>query len=136
LACQTRRIAAIVAIAGAMDSDTKCGFRTPVSLLNIHGTLDRTIKFSGGVLNDHPYTSAQQTVETIATTNECTPAGITKKDFEPTIKGHETLVTHYTCQSQSQIQYWKIRGGSHSPKLPRDFAEQVITFLLQQSIQR
>ena len=132
-ACKTNKVAAIVAIAGAMDEESDCTPSTPVSLLNIHGTADKTIKVAGGVMNNFPYTSAKSTVTRIALANKCSKPAITKKDFEPTIKGTETTVINYSCDSHTHLQYWKIANGSHSPKLPADFAEQVISFLLKQS---
>ena len=132
-ACKTNKVAAIVAIAGAMDTESDCKPSTPVSLLNIHGTADKTIKIDGGVLNNFPYTSAKSTVTKVALLNKCYSPAVSKKDFEPTIKGPETTVINYTCDTHAHLQYWKIAKGSHSPKLPADFAEQVITFLLNQS---
>ena len=132
-ACKTNKVAAIVAIAGAMDVEPDCTPSTPVSLLNIHGTADKTIKLDGGVMNDNPYTSAKSTVTRIALANKCSYPEITKKDFEPTIKGPETTVINYTCETHTHLQFWKIAKGSHSPKLPIDFAEQVISFFLKQS---
>ena len=132
-ACKTNKVAAIVAIAGAMDAEPDCAPSTPVSLLNIHGTSDKTIKIDGGVMNNNSYTSAKSTVTRIALVNKCSSPVITKKDFEPTIKGPETTVINYSCESHTHLQYWKIANGSHSPKLPSDFAEQVISFLLKQS---
>jgi polyhydroxybutyrate depolymerase len=132
-ACRTNRVAAIVAIAGAMDSYSDCTPKAPVSLLNIHGTADKTIKVTGGVLNNFAYTSASTTVKTIASVNKCSNPTSAKKDFEPTIKGAETTIFNYACDTHTHLQFWKIKDGSHSPKLPSDFAQQVISFLLQQS---
>ena len=132
-ACKTNKVAAIVAIAGAMDTESDCKPSTPVSLLNIHGTADKTIKIDGGVLNNFPYTSAKSTVTKVALLNKCHSPAISKKDFEPAIKGPETTVINYTCETHTHLQYWKIAKGTHSPKLPADFAEQVISFLLNQS---
>ena len=132
-ACKTNKVAAIVAIAGAMDTESECTPSTPVSLLNIHGTADKTIKIDGGVLNNFPYTSAKSTVTKVALLNKCYSPAVSKMDFEPTIKGPETTVINYSCDTHTHLQYWKIAKGSHSPKLPSDFAEQVISFLLKQS---
>jgi polyhydroxybutyrate depolymerase len=132
-ACKTNKVAAIVAIAGAMDVNPECTPSAPVSLLDIHGTADKTIKIDGGVLNVNPYTSATETVKTIAQVNKCSNPTTSKKDFEPTIKGAETTVINYSCDTHTHLQFWKIGKGSHSPKLPSDFAQQVISFLLQQS---
>jgi polyhydroxybutyrate depolymerase len=131
-ACKTNRVAAIVAIAGAMDVDPECTPSTPVSLLDIHGTADKTIKANGGFMNGFPYTSAATTVKTIARVNKCSNPTTSTRDFEPTIKGAETTVFNYSCDTDTHLQFWKIAKGSHSPKLPSDFAQEVVTFLLQQ----
>jgi polyhydroxybutyrate depolymerase len=125
-----------VAIAGAIDTKPDCVPTNPVSLLDIHGTADKTIKIAGGVMNNAPYTSAFKTVDTIASVNKCSKPVTSKKDFEPTIKGPETTVIQYSCSTHTDLQFWKIANGSHSPKLPSDFAEQVISFLLKQSKSR
>jgi polyhydroxybutyrate depolymerase len=132
-ACKTRRVAAIVAIAGAMDQRPECLPTTPVSLLNIHGTADKVIKVNGGVMNNNSYTSAATTMKTIASLNKCSKQTQAKKDFEPTIKGAETTIINYACDTHTHLQFWKIKDGSHSPKLPSDFAQLVISFLLKQS---
>ena len=132
-ACKTNKVAAIVAIAGAMDANPECTPSSPVSLLDIHGTADKTIKVNGGVMNGYPYTSAATTVKTIAQVNKCSNPTTSMKDFEPTIKGTETTVFNYFCDTHTHLQFWKIAKGSHSPKLPADFAQQVISFLLRQS---
>jgi polyhydroxybutyrate depolymerase len=132
-ACKTNKVAAIVAIAGAMDASPECTPSTPFSLLDIHGTADKTIKINGGVMNANSYTSAATTVKTIAQVNKCSNSTTSKKDFEPTIKGAETTVINYSCDTHTHLQFWKIAKGSHSPKLPVDFAQQVISFFLQQS---
>jgi len=132
-ACKSNQVAAIVAIAGAMDSNPECTPTTPVSLLNIHGTADKTIKVAGGVMNNNSYTSAATTMKTIASLNKCSKQTQAKKDFEPTIKGAETTIINYACDTHTHLQFWKIKDGSHSPKLPSDFAQLVISFLLKQS---
>jgi polyhydroxybutyrate depolymerase len=132
-ACQTNKVAAIISIAGAMDSNPQCTHSNPVSLLDIHGTADRTIKIDGGVMNTFAYTSAATTVNKIATLNKCNNPATAKKDFEPALKGAETTIFNYSCDSHTHLQFWKIAGGSHSPKLPLDFAKQVINFALKQS---
>ena len=132
-ACKTDKVAAIVAIAGAMDVNPDCTPATPVSLLNIHGTADKTIKVDGGVMNDFAYTSAATTVDKFVAVNRCAQATAEKKDFEPSIKGSETTIFDYVCGTHAELQYWKIADGSHRPQLPKDFAQQVISFLLKQS---
>jgi polyhydroxybutyrate depolymerase len=131
-ACKTNKIAAIVTIAGAMDDAADCTPSAPLSLLNIHGTADKTIKVAGGVMNDFAYTSAKTTVKKIAAASKCVDPVKQKRDFEPTIKGLETTVFDYTCGSPTHLQYWEIKDGEHRPNLPADFAQQVMDFLLKQ----
>lgn len=133
-ACATNRVAAIVTLAGAMDTDAECSPSTPTALLNIHGTADATIKINGGALNTFAYTSAAQTNEKFTSVNQCTkPATKKKKDFDPSLKGSETSVFTYTCATGAPVQFWQVKDGLHSPRLPKDYAEQVISFLLKQS---
>jgi polyhydroxybutyrate depolymerase len=97
-ACTTGQAAAVISLAGALDEDFSCSPSKPFSLMQIHGTADDVIKFSGGILNEHAYTSAEETVRRV-------------KALGP-IKA--TL--------------WKIQDGSHSPVLPKNFAEKVLSF--------
>lgn len=130
-ACTTGRAAAVVSLAGAMDTDSQC--LHPFALLQIHGVADKTIKIGGGVLNNHSYTSATETISRVAVLNKCTrpqfsQATFTKKDFEPRVPGLETTVQTLTGCNAPVI-YWRIARGSHSPALPGNYAEQVLTFL-------
>ena len=132
-ACSTGRIAGVVSLAGAMDTDTQCESEQPFTFLQIHGTEDSTIKFGGGVHNFHPYTSAEETVNRIATLNQCKVSpfaqiALKKKDFDRSIQGFETTVhTLEGCKAPTAL--WRISGGLHSPKLPTNFADQVISYL-------
>jgi polyhydroxybutyrate depolymerase len=132
-ACSTGRIAGVVSLAGALDADAQCESAKPFSFLQIHGTEDATIKFGGGVHNFHPYTGAEETVNRIATINQCiaptfTPIAVKKIDFDRSIPGQETTVQSGAgCKAPTVL--WRISGGLHSPKLPSNYAEQVLAFL-------
>jgi polyhydroxybutyrate depolymerase len=132
-ACSTARIAGVVSLAGALDIDAQCESTRPFSFLHIHGTEDTTIKFGGGVHNFHPYTSAEETLNRIAAINQCatstiTQAALKKIDFDRSIPGLETTVqSALGCRAPTVL--WRISGGLHSPKLPSNYAEQVIAFL-------
>ncbi len=126
-------LAAVVSLAGAMDTDMQCASSKPFALLHIHGVADPTIKIDGGALNKGTYTSATETLSRVAAVNKClTPkfsqATFTKKDFEPTIPGTETTV-HKLTNCQAPVIYWRIARGAHSPKLPANYAEQILTFM-------
>lgn len=133
-ACSTGTVAAVVSLAGALDSDYSCTSKKPFALLQIHGVADKTIKIDGGALNGHTYTSAKQTIQAIAQVNQCpqsslSQAAFTKKDFDPSIPGAETTVESFSgCAAP--ITYWRIARGAHSPRLPADYAEQVLRWIL------
>lgn len=132
-ACATGRIAGVVSLAGAMDRDAQCEDSAAFSFLQIHGTQDATIKFDGGVHNYHPYTGAEETVSRIAALNACsqspfTQVALKKKDFDRGIAGAETTIHTLTgCKAPTVL--WSISGGAHSPKLPSNYADQIISFL-------
>jgi polyhydroxybutyrate depolymerase len=132
-ACSTGAIAGVVSLAGALDGNYQCESKRPFAFLQIHGTADKTIKIDGGVMNGYAYTSAKETISRVAATNKChspsiSQSAFTKKDFEPTIAGLETTVESLSgCAAP--VLYWRIARGSHSPKLPANYAEQVLTFL-------
>ncbi len=134
-ACNSGKVAGVVSLAGAMDSDFECLSTNPFAFLHIHGVADTTIKINGGVHNFHTYTSATQTLNRVADVNQCltpkfTLASFTKKDFEPTIPGLETTVQKLSgCAAP--VVYWRIGQGAHSPTLPTNYAEQILTFLAQ-----
>jgi polyhydroxybutyrate depolymerase len=136
-ACTTGKAAAIVSLAGAMDLDSQCATTQSFGLLHIHGVADPTIKIDGGVLNGHAYTSAAETINRVAAINKCeapkfSQTAFTKKDFDPTIPGTETTVqTLSNCKAP--VIYWRIARGLHSPKLPANYAEQILTFLSKNS---
>ena len=133
-ACSTGSVAAVVSLAGALDKDYKCASAKPFALLQIHGVADKTIKIDGGVLNGHRYTSAAETIQVIASINGCpqssiSEAKLSKKDFDPAIPGTETTVESLTgCAAP--VAYWRIARGSHSPRLPADYADQVLRWIL------
>lgn len=136
-ACSTGKVAGVVSLAGALDTDNLCASTHPFAFLHIHGVADPTIKINGGVLNNHSYTSAVETLNRVASANMCvTPkfsqAAFAKKDFDPTIPGAETTVQKLT-DCQAPIIYWRVARGAHSPKLPSNYAEQILTFLASQS---
>lgn len=132
-ACTTGKVAAVVSLAGAMDADSQCASTNPFALLHIHGVADKTIKIDGGVLNKHQYTSAAETLDRIASLNKCvTPsfslAAFGKKDFDPTIPGAETTIQKLS-ECAAPIVFWRVARGPHSPKLPINYAQQVLEFL-------
>ena len=135
-ACKTGEAAAVVSLAGALDINSDCASPNPFAFLQIHGDADAVVKFNGGKMNKNPYTSALQTVRRVAGANKCeitkgSPQIIKRLDFEPKIPGSETFVQEFT-ECQAPVILWRIKGGSHSPKLPSNYAERLVSFFQQQ----
>lgn len=136
MACErSTRVTAIVSLAGAVDNDTSlCTPQRPVSVLEIHGTADATIKFGGGTRNGHPYPSVDATLATWRHINGCSARADTSApslDLEPRLPGAETGVTIYSagCRDAAGVELWHISGGGHTPTLKAGFGPAIIDFL-------
>lgn len=137
LACDlSTRLAAIISLAGAVWKDeTKCAPTSPVSVVQLHGDKDTTIRYEGGTASDlggpaHP--SAAQTVATWAKKNGCAGAiGLKGRyDIERALVGDETRVESYAgCPAGVDVELWTIEGGSHVPRLGGGWLERVHAFL-------
>lgn len=132
-ACSTGKVAGVVSLAGALDTDNQCQSAHPFAFLHIHGVADPTIKINGGALNHYPYTSAVETISRVAAVNKCeipkfSQAAFSKKDFDPTIPGDETTVQKLN-NCAAPVVYWRVARGPHSPKLPLNYAQQILAFL-------
>jgi polyhydroxybutyrate depolymerase len=139
LACdRAQRIAAIVSLAGAQwDDPTRCAPVEPVSVLEIHGDADTTIRYGGGSTANADagivggtYPSAHTTVATWAQKNGCTGAladtGQTL-DVDALLPGNETKVETYGgCPASIDVQLWTIQGGIHEPNLNRPAFGQMV----------
>lgn len=127
------QIAAIASLAGAMYQDVaKCPAAEPVSVLQIHGTADETVTFTGGTfVNTYP--SAATSVSDWVTIDKCSATGDTTAaplDLVSTLAGSETQITNYTgCASGTGVSFWTMEGGSHIPTFTPTFVPAVIDFL-------
>lgn len=129
------QIAAIASLAGAMYTDTsKCKPSGPVSILEIHGTADATIVYTGGAIQGHDYPSAQTTVTDWATFDTCTPTPDTTApaiDLDSSLPGNETTVSkHPGCKPGGAAELWSITGGAHIPTLSATFSSSIVDWLL------
>jgi polyhydroxybutyrate depolymerase len=103
-------VAAIVGVAGAMDSvGNDCAISSPVSVLEIHGTADTVIGFTGGAIAGNSYTSVEQTLDIWRKLDKCVEAPIAKEniDIDESIDGAETKVFESTC-TNSTVTSWQI----------------------------
>jgi polyhydroxybutyrate depolymerase len=127
-------IAAIVSLAGATFADPDdCDPSEPVSVLQIHGTADGTIPYTGGTIlgNDHP--SAQTTVDTWAAYNGCAATTVDEAnafDLEANLAGAETSTeTFEGCPTGIDVALWTIDGGAHIPARTADMSKLIVDFL-------
>ena len=138
MACEhADRIAAIVSVAGATFADVSaCKPSQPVSVLQVHGTSDTVISFTGGSILGHSYPAALTSVATWAAYNGCETApavGVAAKqlDLDDSVAGKDSSVTTFAgCAPGGAVELWTIDGGSHEPKLTTDFASSIMDFLL------
>jgi polyhydroxybutyrate depolymerase len=129
------RVTAVVSLAGAATADpAQCEPARPVSVLQIHGTSDRTILYEGGP-STRPYSSAEGTVALWRGLDGCASRADTSAppiDLESMLDGPETTVTayHEGCRAGTRAELWSIQDGSHVPALTPRFATAVADFLL------
>ena len=128
------KIAAFASLAGATFADAeRCDPSEPVSVLQIHGTADETIPYTGGTIlgNDHP--SAQTTVDTWADYNECAATTVDAAgvlDMDANLAGAETSTEVFEdCPTGIDVELWTIDGGAHIPARTADMSTGIIDFL-------
>ena len=128
------KIAAVASLAGATFADAeRCDPSEPVSVLQIHGTADETIPYTGGTIlgNDHP--SAQTTVDTWADYNECAATTVDAAgvlDMDANLAGAETSTEVFEdCPTGIDVELWTIDGGAHIPARTADMSTGIIDFL-------
>jgi polyhydroxybutyrate depolymerase len=125
-------VAAIVGVAGAMDLvGSDCAISSPVSVLEIHGTSDSVIRFTGGAIAGIGYTSVAQTIDIWHKLDKCvrTPMAKENIDIDESIDGAETKVFESTCV-KSTVAHWQIVNGPHGPAFSATFPKAVIDWLL------
>lgn len=133
LACDAPdRVGGIVSLAGAtFDDPDQCEASTSTNVLQVHGTLDSTIRYEGGDIGE-PYPSALQSVAGWAARADCAePADQGDDDFDRAVAGDETERLAWTgCAEDRQIGLWTMRGSSHIPSLNNTFREATVDWLL------
>jgi polyhydroxybutyrate depolymerase len=136
LACDLApRIAGIASLAGGVYLDAaKCAAAAPVSVLQIHGTADGTVNYSGGVFTTGvpAYPGAKETVKLWANKNGCdanlVPGG-DPIDIDTGLPGAETTVERHAC-TQGAAELWTIKNGVHIPTVGAVFSNKVLDFLM------
>ncbi|MFC0534139.1 alpha/beta hydrolase family esterase [Phytohabitans kaempferiae] len=127
------KVTAVVSLAGAAtDHAAGCAPSRPVSVLQIHGTADRTILFDG---HAGRYPSAPDTVALWRRLDGCADQPDTSAaplDLDSGLAGAETTVLGYQagCGAGSRVELWTIEEGGHIPAPTGAFPTAVADFLL------
>ncbi len=139
LACDaSETFAGLVSLAGSTWNDpADCGAPAePVSVLQIHGTMDDTILYEGGDFRDGAHPSARETVERFAERSGCdgTWTDGAPIDFVSMVDGAETLVEMRStrCTEGTDYQLWTIVDGTHIPTLSEGATQLALEWLLAQ----
>lgn len=114
------RVAAIVSVAGAtFDDATACTPSQPVSVLQVHGTADATISYTGGTITVGgtavPYPSAVGSTDRWASYDRC--AATTTTGAMMDITGDATIETtptaHTGCPAGIGVELWTAAMAPH-----------------------
>jgi polyhydroxybutyrate depolymerase len=127
------RITALVSLAGATYyDDSKCTGKTPVSVLQVHGTNDQTVPYGGQGLQP----GALATATTWAARNGCALDSVPAKnlDLDADVAGAETVVLRWDgCADGTSVELWSIEDGTHVPALNASFTPLALDYLLSKS---
>jgi len=137
MACSaSSRIAAIVSLAGAtgVDDDYPCTPTSAVSVLQIHGTTDATVQYTGGMLVPgamYSYPSARASVERWRTLSQCGAFAdeAQRLDLDTMVMGPETVVSRAANCTHGAVELWTMEGSPHIPPIGSTFANEVWRFL-------
>ena len=130
-------ITAIIPFAGVGFDQWPSNPKNPVSVLHIHGTKDRTIKWAGGRNRRAKYPSAEDNFAKWKTFNKCEKkidTGDLKIDLDRKVEGAETKVFRYESKDGKIVtELWEVVAGGHV-NAPRSAArERIIKWMLARS---
>lgn len=127
-------IAGIASLAGSEATVAMPAPANPVHVLQIHGTADGTIAYSGSEIRGNIYPSAVETVERWAGYNGCTGTAkvVGTLDLEAKLEGLETTRSRFSdnCMVGGSAELWTIAEGSHIPAISDTFSAEVVEWLL------
>ena len=129
-------IAAIVSIAGATFADReRCRPSAPVSVLEVHGTGDHTIRYRGGRINGRgaPYPGAPHTVRTWARADGCRSDDPERSHPRRRLVAHlpaPTVQSYPECRAGTVAELWTLPRAPHIPSFTPAFRDRVVAFLL------
>jgi polyhydroxybutyrate depolymerase len=131
---RSTRVAAIVTLAGMQWKDqSHCAPTSPVSVLQVHGRNDATIRYDGGATPGGPYPGAVETVGDWAAHDRCTgelAATGRRFDLDRMVAGEETVEQAFSgCPGGTDVTLWTIEGGGHVPAFNDHWAEAIWSFM-------
>ena len=131
MACEhADRFAAIAALAGSMPlAEKDCAPSAPVSVLQIHGTLDALVLYPGAV---GLYPGSDDVMRRWAGHDGCDsrPDAGGRFDFDAAALGDETEVLSFTGCEGASLALWKMHGSSHVPLFTASFIPAMLDWLL------
>jgi polyhydroxybutyrate depolymerase len=134
MACaRSARIAGVVSLAGATYADAaRCTPSEPVAVLQVHGTNDVTIQYTGGTNVVAAYPGAATSVSRWATNNRCAtmPTAGAMLDLESALPGAETRVERYEGCAGGAAELWTIQNGGHLPALAAQWSTLTLDWLM------
>jgi polyhydroxybutyrate depolymerase len=123
-------IAAVVALNGAAPNRFLHPKPTnPVSILHIHGTVDRLNDYNGGDIAGVPYPGALTGARNWAyyAYGSATGTELEERiDLDMGLEGAETAVTQF---ADGNVEVWTIEDGGHVPAFAPDFNRRVIEWM-------
>jgi polyhydroxybutyrate depolymerase len=128
------RVAGIVTLAGMQWKDpARCGARSPVSVLHVHGRNDATVRYEGGSTPKGVYPGAVETVRHWAAKNGCDGSLAStgrRFDLDQAVAGDETVEEASTaCPAGRGLSLWTLEGGGHVPAFNDGWAPAIWSFL-------
>ncbi|MFO0748323.1 MAG: PHB depolymerase family esterase [Myxococcota bacterium] len=116
LACHHADLfAAIASLAGSLPiAVNDCNPSQPVSVLQIHGTLDAVIVYPGNA--DYP--GAEAVVDRWASYDECSGQRVAgdPRDYDSAVAGLEATPWAWaSCASDTEVALWSLAGSGHIP---------------------
>lgn len=127
------RIAAVVSMAGGgYAKSSMCKPSSPINILEIWGTKDVT--YTGNHMMGKVIAGAVKTAAIWGALNHCSKTVFVlpdKLDLDLKQVGSETTQYQYTeCAGNADVEFWTISGAEHVPKLSKNFATDVVDYLL------
>ncbi|MED5453133.1 MAG: PHB depolymerase family esterase [Verrucomicrobiota bacterium] len=130
-------ITAIVPFAGVGFDQWPNNPKTPVSVLHVHGTKDKTIKWAGGNIGGAKYPSAEDNFSKWKKFNACekeVKVESTAIDLDRKVSGSETKTVRFESKDGKVVmELWEVVEGGHVTP-PRSVArERIIKWMLARS---